>query len=72
MTFDKIVKAIRTELSISQEMLARDLNVSFSSVNRWENSKSMPNRVVLVALKEYVTKNNVSTEVVAELNRIRT
>jgi transcriptional regulator with XRE-family HTH domain len=72
MTFSEILKAIRKELSISQEILARDLNVSFSSVSRWENSKSMPNRVVLVALKEYAAKNVVSTEVVAELNRIRT
>jgi DNA-binding transcriptional regulator YiaG len=38
MTIDEIIKTIRKELGISQEMLARDLTVSFATLNRWENN----------------------------------
>jgi DNA-binding transcriptional regulator YiaG len=71
-TLDRILKAIRKELNISQEILARDISVSFSSVNRWENGKSKPNPIVLVALKNYAAKNNVSREILDALNNIRT
>ena len=37
-----MVKYVRKQLSMSQEQLARELNVSFSTVNRWENAKSHP------------------------------
>jgi DNA-binding transcriptional regulator YiaG len=71
-TLDQILKAIRKELNISQEILARALSVSFSSVNRWENGKSKPNPIVLVVLKDYAAKNNVSRGILDALNNIRT
>lgn len=45
MEFPKLVKAIRKDLGLSQEQLARVLNISFSTVNRWENSKSRPSQM---------------------------
>jgi DNA-binding transcriptional regulator YiaG len=33
-----LVKEVRRQLSISQEDLARELGVSYATVNRWENS----------------------------------
>jgi transcriptional regulator with XRE-family HTH domain len=36
------VKLVRMQLGISQEELARELGVSFATVNRWENGKSQP------------------------------
>lgn len=42
MSFGKMVKNIRIQLAMSQEQLARELNVSFSTVNRWENGRSRP------------------------------
>ena len=42
MTMDVILKTIRQELNISQETLARDLSVSFTTLNRWENNKAEP------------------------------
>lgn len=38
MTIAEILKSIRKELDISQEALARELNVSFATLNRWENN----------------------------------
>lgn len=45
MLFSQIVKSVRSELSLSQEQLARQLNVSFSTINRWENGKSKPSQM---------------------------
>jgi len=71
MTIDEILKSIRSEMAISQETLARDLNVSFSSLNRWENKKSKPSRLAIKQLKDYVSQNDVSREISTALEQIR-
>lgn len=40
MEFCIIVKRTRKELGLSQEQLARELGVIFSTINRWKNEKS--------------------------------
>lgn len=42
MNFDKKVKYVRAKLNLTQEQLARELNVSFATVNRWESGKYKP------------------------------
>ena len=42
MDFAKKVKIVRGILKISQEKLAQLLEVSFSTVNRWVQGKSLP------------------------------
>ena len=39
------LKALRQQQGWSQEDLARELGVSFSTVNRWENGKAKPSRL---------------------------
>ncbi len=51
------IKELRKKLGLTQEELARLLNVGFSTVNRWENNKATPtgqSLVVLSKLKELV------------------
>jgi DNA-binding XRE family transcriptional regulator len=36
------IKALRERLELTQEILARILGVSFATVNRWENGKTVP------------------------------
>ena len=43
MEFNTAVRYIRKELGLSQEQLAREMSISFSTVNRWENGKTKPN-----------------------------
>ena len=43
--FREMVKEVRRQLGISQEDLARELGVSFATVNRWENGKVRPSRL---------------------------
>ena len=45
MEFAEMVKKVRIELGYSQEQLARALNISFSTVNRWENGKVNPSQM---------------------------
>ena len=38
----KVIRQLRDKLGLSQENLAKELGVSFSTVNRWETGKSEP------------------------------
>ena len=47
-TFENIaeeLKKLRQQKGWSQEDLARNLGVSFATVNRWENGKTKPSRL---------------------------
>ncbi|HAU31807.1 MAG: Transcriptional regulator, XRE family [Desulfotomaculum sp. 46_296] len=71
MALDEILKKIRTELNLTQEQLARELNVSFSTLNRWENSRTVPSRLARMRMLDYCAKNGVSAEVISELKRAK-
>ena len=44
MDYSNKILIIRAKLNLSQEQLAKQLNVSFSTINRWENKKNIPNK----------------------------
>lgn len=57
--YPKLVKEVRSQLAISQEDLAREIGVSFATVNRWENGQSKPSKMAKVlfdAFREKMTK----------------
>jgi DNA-binding transcriptional regulator YiaG len=39
------VKDVRRQLGLSQEELAHALGVSFATVNRWENGRTLPSKL---------------------------
>jgi DNA-binding transcriptional regulator YiaG len=45
LTFSDTVKQAHIALQMSQKELAHALKVSYVTINRWENSKSKPNRM---------------------------
>lgn len=51
-----LVKEVRRQLSLSQEGLARELGVSFATVNRWENEQSKPSRLAKAQLNAFCAK----------------
>lgn len=67
MELSEIIKTIRSELNLSQEGLARELHVGFSSVNRWENNKSKPNQIARYALMELCKKKNLDQDLISLL-----
>ncbi len=52
----ELVKEVRRQLGISQEDLARDLGVSFATVNRWENGKSRPSKLARAQFDSFCAK----------------
>ena len=43
--FPDHVKEVRKQLNLSQEDLARELGVSFATINRWEKGRFRPSRL---------------------------
>ena len=45
------IRAIRKALELTQEQLARDLGVSWSSVNNWERGRNKPSPLAAYRLE---------------------
>lgn len=71
MNFDEIIKAIRKELGLSQEVLAHELNISFATLNRWENKRNLPSRLAMVTLKEFCIQRSVSENIIEKLDSVK-
>lgn len=52
MAYSDEIKKIREKCFLTQELFGRELGVSFSTVNRWENEKSKPNMSAMKKMKE--------------------
>lgn len=59
MGFSDEFKRIRQKCFLSQEAFARELSVSFSSINRWESGKAKPNMSAMKKIKEFCGINNI-------------
>lgn len=44
---------LRRQLKFSQEDLARQIGVSYATVNRWENGHSTPSRLAMAQIKQF-------------------
>lgn len=62
MDFKEKVKKVRLETGYSQEQLARELGVSFATINRWENGKSEPRQIALNMFKQFCDLHNIFVE----------
>ncbi len=51
--FSETIKSIREQLSMTQKGLARELGVSFATINRWENGHTEPSRLALVQFQTF-------------------
>lgn len=47
-----LIKKIRFYLNMSQTEFAEHMNVSFATVNRWENGRAVPNKLAQMRLHE--------------------
>ena len=59
MQFSSFVKSVRMQLGFSQEQLARELNISYSTVNRWENEKSKPSQMAKELFCNFCENNGI-------------
>ena len=51
--FGEILKGLRTEKSVGQEMLAKSIGVSHSTISLWENGLREPTLSNLIAIADY-------------------
>ena len=66
MNFAEDIKKIRKACLLSQEDFAKELGVSFATVNRWETGKTKPKYKALRTIKEYCKKNNIKFETIID------
>ena len=53
------IRRLRQELNMTQESFAHEIGVTFATVNRWENGRTIPNKVaqkVLLLLEKKLRK----------------
>lgn len=54
------IKIIRQKAFMTQEAFAKELNVAFSTVSRWESGKTYPNISAMKQIKIFCDKNKIS------------
>ena len=54
-----IIKTIRQRAGLSQQDFAAAMGASFTSVNRWENGKSLPNKMAQMNLYKFCTEHEI-------------
>lgn len=59
MSFSEEIKNIRQNCFLSQDAFAAALNVSFSTVNRWETGKTIPNYIMMQKIVFFCKNNNL-------------
>lgn len=55
--FPETVKKVRRQLALSQEELAHALGVSFATVNRWENGRTVPSKLAQRQFEQFCKDN---------------
>lgn len=57
MDWSKRIKKIRSACIMSQEDFAKELGVSFTTVNRWETGKSKPSYKAIKLIDKFCKEN---------------
>lgn len=57
MTFSEFVITVRKKLKLSQKQLASAINVSFSTINRWENDRVIPSNLAVKSFYDFCENN---------------
>ena len=59
MQFGEKVKIVRQRLMLSQEDLAKELGISFATVNRWETGRTAPNYIKQRLINDFCKKHDI-------------
>ena len=62
MTYKEAIKALRNKMILSQMEFAKELQVSFATVNRWEMGKYEPTIKVKRKLAPYFKKYKIEVD----------
>ena len=70
MSFCDDIRTIRQKCFLSQEAFAKELGVSFATVNRWESGKTKPTYRAMKLIDAFCMKNGIEFDVRYELEEI--
>lgn len=59
MEFKDKVKTVRARLFITQELLAKELGCTVTTVNRWENGKKPPSFILEEKFKKFCADSGI-------------
>jgi len=59
MTLSEYMRKVRRGLEMSQQELAIELNVSYSSVNRWENMQVVPSKLARKSFLDFCKTRSI-------------
>lgn len=62
MEFKEQLVRVRARLNLTQEELAKELSVSFSTINRWECGKTKPTRKALFVFIDFCRHKGINLE----------
>ena len=68
MNFAEKLKQIRQQSFLSQEAFAKELGVSFATVNRWESGKTKPTYKTMKLIDDYCRSNNIDFDITKEIS----
>lgn len=60
MTFSEFVISVRRSLKLSQKQLAAAINVSYSTINRWENGHVVPSNLAVKSFYDFCENNFIN------------
>jgi putative transcriptional regulator len=60
MVFSSVVKKVRLDLKLSQQQLAQALNVSYTTINRWENGHVVPSNLAQKSFFDFCESNFIN------------
>lgn len=67
MSFSEDIKKIRRMALLTQEDFAKEIGVSYATINRWETRKAKPNLKTMKLIDEYCKKNNIDFDIREEI-----
>lgn len=69
MNFQESIKQLRQSQFLSQEAFAKELGVSFTTVNRWETGKAKPTYKTMKLINDYCKIHNLEFDISKEVKK---
>lgn len=67
MSFSEDIRKIRHRVLLTQEDFAKEIGVSYATINRWETGKAKPNIKTMKLIDAYCKKNQIDFDIREEI-----
>ena len=61
MDYSDFIKQVRITLNMTQTELANALDVSYATINRWENGRVKPSKLAIKSFLDFCENNFIDT-----------